>query len=48
VAGGLNLRTLAQVVSFSPAAVVVGSALTGATDPAQMAADMRRILDEHS
>jgi len=48
VAGGLNLRTLAQVVAYSPAAVVVGSALTGAADPTQMAADIRRILDGHT
>jgi 3-hexulose-6-phosphate synthase len=46
VAGGLNLITLPQVVLYSLAAVVVGSALTGAADPRQMAADMRRILDE--
>lgn len=45
VAGGLNLDNLAHVISYCPAAVVVGSALARAADPAQAAAAMRRVLD---
>jgi len=54
VAGGINLHTLSCILSLSkdapygPAAVVVGSALTGADNPGQAAADMRRVLDEYT
>jgi len=48
VAGGINLHTLAQIVPYAPAAVIVGSALTGSANPGQAATDMRRVLDEYT
>ena len=45
VAGGLNLENLAQVAGYTPATVVVGSALCSAVDPAATAKRMRELLD---
>jgi 3-hexulose-6-phosphate synthase len=45
VAGGLNLDNLTQVAKYAPAAVVVGSALCRALDPAAYAERLRRLLD---
>lgn len=45
VAGGLNANTVPGVLGYHPAIVVVGSAITGAPDPASAARAIRNLLD---
>lgn len=44
VAGGIKLETLPQVVSLGPDIVVVGGAITGASDPAAAARAIRAAM----
>jgi len=46
VAGGINSATAWQAVESGAAFVIVGGAITKATDPAAATADLRRALDE--
>ncbi|MBI3764758.1 MAG: orotidine 5'-phosphate decarboxylase [Chloroflexi bacterium] len=45
-AGGIGLRNIKEVVAYSPAAVVVGSAITRASNPAEVARRLREALRE--
>lgn len=45
VAGGLNANSIPGVLGFHPAIVVVGSAITGADDPAAAARAIRKVID---
>ena len=45
VAGGLNALSLPGVLGYHPAIVVVGSAVTGAADPAAAARAIRSVID---
>jgi 3-hexulose-6-phosphate synthase len=45
VAGGLNANTVPAVLGYHPSIVVVGSAITGAPDPAAAARDIRSAID---
>lgn len=45
VAGGLNANTVPGVLGYHPAIVVVGSAITGAPDPAAAARAIRSTID---
>ena len=44
-AGGINLRNIGLIAAYHPAAVVVGSALTGAADPQAAAKELQRELE---
>jgi len=45
VAGGLNANSIPGVLSFHPAIVVVGSAITAADDPEAAARQIRTVID---
>jgi len=45
VAGGLNANSIPGVLSFHPAIVVVGSAITAADDPEAAARQIRNVID---
>lgn len=45
VAGGITLRTIDAALSAAPAVVIVGSAITGADNPAQAARALRERID---
>jgi 3-hexulose-6-phosphate synthase len=44
VAGGISPANIAVVLSSRPAVVVVGSAITGVADPAEVAAELKRAI----
>jgi 3-hexulose-6-phosphate synthase len=44
VAGGISPATIGDVLKSNPAIVVVGSAITGAADPAKVAATLKRAI----
>jgi 3-hexulose-6-phosphate synthase len=44
VAGGISPATIDEVLKSNPAIVVVGSAITGAADPAEVAATLKRAI----
>ncbi len=44
-AGGIDLNTLPDIVSFDPAIVIVGKTITGAANPRQMILDMKKIMN---
>lgn len=45
VAGGLNANSIPGVLGYHPSVVVVGSAITGADDPAAAARAIRKVID---
>lgn len=45
VAGGIHPANLAGVLAHHPDVVVVGGAITGAANPAEVVASLRRVLD---
>lgn len=47
VAGGINLDSIDAIVSVHPAVIVVGSAITGADDPAAMARALSDRIKNH-
>jgi 3-hexulose-6-phosphate synthase len=46
VAGGIRLETLGELAPFRPAILIVGGAITGAADPAQVAQQFRQQIEE--
>lgn len=46
VAGGINLKTLPQIVKGKPDTVIVGSAITKVGKPREVALEMQRIMKE--
>ncbi len=47
VAGGINLKTIDSIAALRPAVVIVGSAITGAADPAGMAQALQERIKAH-
>ena len=47
VAGGIGMNTIDEVVKLAPKVVVVGAAITGASDPAQVAQAIRRRINSN-
>lgn len=45
VAGGINLETLQDIIIEKPDTVIVGSAITGAENPKEVAAEMRKMIN---
>ncbi|MFC4557658.1 3-hexulose-6-phosphate synthase [Virgibacillus kekensis] len=45
VAGGINLDTLPDIIQKKPDTVIVGSAITKASNPQQIASEMKRLID---
>lgn len=45
VTGGINLDTIGMMAQRKPALLIIGSGITKAEQPAQAAAEMRRIID---
>lgn len=48
VAGGVSLQTISSILPLEPDIVVVGGAITGATDPAQAAESLQLVLRRKS
>lgn len=44
VAGGINVNTIARFKPFDPKVIVVGSGITGASDPVQAAKELKNII----
>jgi 3-hexulose-6-phosphate synthase len=47
-AGGINLTNIDSIAAFRPATIVVGSAITGADDPAAAAKALRERMDAYA
>lgn len=45
VAGGITLETLPDIIREKPDTIIVGSAITGAENPRDVAAEMRKIIN---
>ncbi|WP_261134375.1 3-hexulose-6-phosphate synthase [Bacillus sp. Marseille-Q3570] len=48
VAGGVNLDSLPSILQEKPDIIIVGSAITGSSQPKEIAANMKKMMDEFS
>ena len=46
VAGGINMESIDQIIAAKPSVVIVGGAITGASDPGILASDMKRRIQK--
>ncbi|RAK22074.1 3-hexulose-6-phosphate synthase [Anoxybacillus vitaminiphilus] len=48
VAGGIDLQSLSRILSESPYAIIIGSAITNADNPQKVAYEMKKTMNSHT